>query len=64
MQKVQKAIQVKDETSLETLNQHLVKGWVVINMCSMPSSCSSVRGVYSVDIRIEPTCLVIVEKAQ
>jgi hypothetical protein len=61
---MQYAIQVKDAASLETLNQHLVDGWVVINMCSMPSSCSSVRGSFTVDIRIDPTCLVIVEKAQ
>ena len=62
---MQEAVQVSDYDSLRSLNRKLADGWKVIHTCPMPSSVSvSVAGEFPnrASERVEPTCLVIIEK--
>ena len=56
---MQKAIWVSSKESFKDLNDQLSKGWVVEEMCPMPSSigshCSDAGGY-------TPSCLVIIKK--
>lgn len=59
----QKAIVIFGEgidSNENTLNEYLNNGWKVINMCAMPSACSSSET--NKNLWYEPQCLVIIEK--
>lgn len=57
---MQKSIIVSTQNRLK-LEDHLSLGWKVIQMCPMPSSCTS--GGNSMACQVNPpTCLVILEK--
>ena len=62
---MQKAIKVDSENSLKDLNTALTDGWVLVDMCSMPSSITSSLNANTYRAIVEsssPTCLVIIEK--
>ena len=52
---------VNDGNDVDILNNYLSQGWKVVNTWPMPSSCA-ITGEYHNTIKINPTCLVIIEK--
>jgi hypothetical protein len=58
--KQQMALQVSQIEDVARLNRYLEDGWVVVQMCPMPSA-TTLRGETVSTKVFSPTCLVIIQ---